>query len=71
MTKAQFLIKLANIFELDEGTITSSMELDGVMNSLSVLQIIELFDENFSIPLEISEFEDFHDVASLLNAANL
>ncbi len=71
MDKEQLLLELEEIFELDEGEIVPEMKLDGVMDSLSILLIIELFDVNFSKALEISDFEEFHDVASLLKTAGL
>jgi hypothetical protein len=72
MDKEEFLQGLEEIFELDEGEISPGMKLlDGVMDSLSILLIIEFFDVNLSKTLEISDFEEFHDVASLLKAAGL
>jgi hypothetical protein len=71
MDKEEFSLELEDIFELDEGEIAPEMKLEDLMNSLSILQIIELFDVNFSKALEISDFEDFLDVASLLKAAGL
>lgn len=71
MDKENFLLELEEIFELDEGEIAPEMKLDGVMDSLSILLIIALFDVNFSKALEISDFEEFQDVASLLKAAGL
>ena len=71
MDKEQLLVELEEIFERDEGEIAPEMKLDGVMDSLSILLIIELFDVTFSITLEISDFEEFQDVASLLKAAGL
>ncbi len=71
MDKEQLLLELEEIFELDEGEIAPEMKLDGVIDSLSILLIIELFDVNFSKALEISDFEEFQDVASLLKVAGL
>jgi acyl carrier protein len=71
MDKEQFLLELEEVFELDEGEIAPEMKLDEVLDSLAILLIIELFEINFSKALEISDFEDFQDVASLLKAAGL
>lgn len=72
-TNEEILNELEEVFEIDEGTLSSDMTLDSVeeFDSMAKLSLIVMCDDDFGKKLtaeQLNEFKTIGDIVSFLQA---
>lgn len=72
MSEKEKISMLEEMMELDENTLTPSTVLDDIeeWDSIAVLSLIALLDDEFDIEIKGSEIREFETVADILNVMN-
>jgi acyl carrier protein len=62
----RFLAKLAEVFEVDPGTVQRDFSVAGRWDSLAVLSTIAVIDEQFDVTVPVDELTGCTSVADVL-----
>ena len=68
MTEKEKLDLLEETFDVDEGTLSPDMLLDGIeeYDSMTKLSMIVMFEDEFGKKLTVTEIKEFHTVQDIL-----
>lgn len=69
MSENEKLAMLEETFDVDEGTLSADMELDGIeeYDSMTKLSLIVMIEEEFGKKLSGTEIKEFKTVRDILN----